>query len=169
MNDVPSALPEAADDPGRHESEEQRDDRNLIELLQELRVASIGVQVLFGFLLSLPFTARFGRLGETQRQLYLVTVMLTVLAIAELAAPVAYHRMVFRQHKKARLVRTANTLIVCGLGTVALSLTGAVLLVASVLVSGLWVAMVGLCPVVMFLGLWVVLPLRGESERGPSD
>ena len=160
------AATEAANDPGREESEERRDDRNLIELLQELRVASIGVQVLFGFLLSLPFSARFGRLGDGQRALYFVTVLLTVLAIAELSAPVAYHRMVFRQHKKDRLVRTANVLALCGLGTVALSLTGAVLLVATVLLSGLWVVVIGIFfPVVMFLGLWVVLPLQARAHR----
>lgn len=157
------ALMEARDDPGRDESEEERDDRNLIELLQELRVASIGVQVLFGFLLSLPFSAGFVRLGEAQRQLYLVTVLLTVLSIAELAAPVAYHRLVFRQHKKAQVVRIANVLALCGLGTVALSLTGAVLLVATVVVSGPWVPVVGLCPVVIFVGLWVVMPFRSTS------
>ena len=155
---------EAADDPGRKESEERRDDRNLIELLQELRVASIGVQVLFGFLLSLPFSTRFGRLDHAQRTLYLVTVLLTVLAIAELSAPVAYHRVVFRQHKKDRLVRAANVLALCGLGTVALSLTGAVLLLATVLLSGPWVAVVALCPAAMFLALWVVLPVRGSSH-----
>ena len=153
---------EARNDPGRHESEEERDDRNLIELLQELRVASIGVQVLFGFLLSLPFSVRFARLGEAQRRLYLVTVLLTVLSIAELAAPVAYHRLVFRQHKKAQVVRLANVLALCGLGTVALSLTGAVLLVATVVVSGPWVPLIGLCPIVIFVGLWVVVPLRSR-------
>ena len=137
---------EAANDPGREESEEQRDDRNLIEILQELRVASIGVQVLFGFLLSLPFSARFNRLDHAQRTLYIVTVLLTVLAIAELSAPVAYHRVIFRQHKKDRLVRTANVLALCGLGTVALSLTGAVVLVTTVLLSGPWVLVVGVCP-----------------------
>ena len=156
-------------DSGRDETEEERDDRNLNELLQELRVASIGVQVLFGFLLSLPFSARFRLLGEAQRSLYLVTVLLTVLAIAELSAPVAYHRMVFRQHKKARLVRTANVLALSGLATVAVSLTGAVLLVASVVTSGAVVPLIGACALAFFLGLWLVLPLHSrEVARLPE-
>ncbi len=168
VNSGDGALTEASDDPGRHESEEQRDDRNLIEILQELRVASIGVQVLFGFLLSLPFSARFARLDPSQRQLYIVTVLLTVLSIAELSAPVAYHRLVFRQHKKARLVRTASTLALCGLATVALSLSGAVLFVATVVLHGEWIVLVALCPVVFFIGLWVVLPLGHRSAAGPT-
>jgi hypothetical protein len=121
------------------------------------------VQVLFGFLLSLPFSTRFRLLGDAQRNLNLVTVLLTVLAIAELSAPVAYHRMVFRQHKKARLVRTANVLALCGLATVALSLTGAVLLVASVVASGPAIAVIGASAAVCFLGLWLVLPLRSRE------
>ena len=158
----------ARDDPGRDETEEQREDRNLSELLQELRVASIGVQVLFGFLLSLPFSARFRVLGPSQRGLYLATVLLTVLAIAELSAPVAYHRLVFRQHKKARLVRTANVLALCGLATVALSLTGAVLLVASVVTSGSDIPLIGAGAAAFFLGLWLVLPLHSREGSAPG-
>ena len=101
---------QAKDDPGRSESEEERDDRNVAELLQELRVASIGVQVLFGFLLSLPFSARFGRLDLNQRHLYLAVVLLAASSTAQLSAPVAYHRMVFRRHRKAQLLRVANVL-----------------------------------------------------------
>src|SRR5438067_8438821 len=83
----------------RHESEAERIDRNLNELLQELRVASIGVQVLFGFLLSLPFTTRFTRLSDAQRSLYLIALLLAALSTALLIAPVAYHRLVFRRQQ----------------------------------------------------------------------
>ncbi len=167
MAQVAESTIRAADDPGRDETEEQREDRNLSELLQELRVASIGVQVLFGFLLSLPFSARFRVLDPSQRGLYLATVLLTVLAIAELSAPVAYHRMVFRQHKKARLVRTANVLALCGLATVALSLTGAVLLVASVVTPGSDTPLIGAGSAAFFLGLWLVLPLHSREGSAP--
>ncbi len=81
----------------RDESEAQRDDRNLAELLQELRVAGMGVQVLFGFLLSLPFTNRFGTLSPAQRDLYLASLVLAAVATALLLGPVAYHRLVFRR------------------------------------------------------------------------
>ena len=94
-----------AGDP-RDESEFERDDRNLAELLQELRVAGLGVQVLFGFLLSLPFTTRFAMLSPAQRQLYIASLMLAALSTALLLAPVAYHRLVFRRQRP--LVRAAS-------------------------------------------------------------
>ena len=87
---------QARDDPGRKETEEERDDRNLMELLQELRVASIGIQVLFGFLLALPFSVRFTRLSLNQRHLYVAVILLTAVATAQLSAPVAYHRLNFQ-------------------------------------------------------------------------
>src|ERR1035438_4467191 len=82
----------SAQDP-RDETPEQRDDRNLAELLQELRVAGLGVQVLFGFLLSLPFTSRFARLSHAQRELYITSILLAAVSTALLVAPVAYHRL----------------------------------------------------------------------------
>jgi hypothetical protein len=90
-----------APDP-RDESEAQRADRNLGELLQELRVAGLGVQVLFGFLLSLPFTNRFTRLSPGQHNLYLACLVLAAVATALLLGPVAYHRLVFRRGLKER-------------------------------------------------------------------
>src|SRR5205807_7417499 len=84
----------------RDETEAERDDRNLAELLQELRVAGLGVQVLFGFLLSLPFTSKFSKLGHGQRQLYIATLILAAVSTALLLGPVAYHRLVFRQRQK---------------------------------------------------------------------
>ena len=99
----------------RQESQAQWDDRNLGELLQELRVAGLGVQVLFGFLLSLPFTNRFARLSAAQRDLYLATLVLAAVATALLVGPVAYHRLVFRQGQKERLVRAASVMAIGGL------------------------------------------------------
>src|ERR1700722_7151993 len=109
---------QAQDDPGRKETEEERDDRNLMELLQELRVASIGIQVLFGFLLALPFSVRFNRLSLNQRHLYVAVFLLPAGAPALLSAPVAYHRLNFRHHRKMELLRTANVLALTGLATV---------------------------------------------------
>src|ERR1700722_5183785 len=120
----------------RHESEAERVDRNVAELLQELRVAGIGVQVLFGFLLSLPFTTRFARLDGTQRALYVATLLLAAASIALLTAPVAYHRLVFRRHEKERMLHTSNRLAVAGLTAVGLAVSAAVLLVVSVVVPG---------------------------------
>src|SRR5258705_13881986 len=92
------------DDAGRDETEAERIDRNLRELMEELRVAVIGVQVLFGFLLALPFTVRFARIDAWQRDLYATDLLLAAFATALLIAPVAYHRIVFRRHAKRRLL-----------------------------------------------------------------
>src|SRR6266705_115513 len=109
-----------APDP-RDESEAERADRNLAELLQELLVAGLGVQVLFGFLLSLPFTSRFTRLSQGQRELYLATLVLAAVATALLLGPVAYHRLVFRRGQKERLVHAASVMAITGLAAVGLA------------------------------------------------
>ena len=82
------------------ETQAERDDRNLMELLQELRVAGLGVQVLFGFMLSLPFTTRFAKLSPLQSDLYVASLLLAAISTALLMAPVAYHRLVFQRHQK---------------------------------------------------------------------
>jgi hypothetical protein len=152
--------PAAEGGPGRHESPAERIDRNLAELLQELRVASIGVQVLFGFLLSLPFTTRFTRLSDAQRSLYLIALLLAALSTALLIAPVAYHRLVFRRQQKERLLQTANLFALLGLTTVAITVSVAVVLVVSVVVPGSGVAVVAVATGGIFLGLWFVVPMR---------
>jgi Family of unknown function (DUF6328) len=150
---------EARNDPGRHESEEEREDRNLMELLQELRVAGIGIQVLFGFLLSLPFTVRFGSLDALQRHLFIVTLVLAAVATGLLSAPVAYHRLVFRQHKKARLLRVANGLALAGIAVVGLAISSAVLLVTGVVLRGIAVPLISASVSGMFFVLWFLVPL----------
>ena len=152
---------------GRHESEDERIDRNMAELLQELRVASLGVQVLFGFLLSLPFTNHFSRLDHPQRVLYLVSLLLAVGATALLTAPVAYHRIVFRQHEKGRLLAVSNALALSGLATVGLALSTAVWLVVSTVAAGAVVPILSSIMPVVFIGLWFVLPLTGRIQRSP--
>src|ERR1700733_3810133 len=121
----------------RQETQAQRNDRNLMELLQELRVAGLGVQVLFGFLLSLPFTTRFDKLSSGQRQLYMASLLLAAVSTALLLAPVAYHRLVFRRQQKEHLIRAANVMAICGLVTVGLAISAAVLLVAGYVDHGL--------------------------------
>ena len=147
----------APDDPGRNESPEEREDRQLIELLQELRVAGLGVQVLFGFLLSLPFTNRFSRLDPDQRRLYLVTLLLAGLATVFLTGPVAFHRVVFRLHKKEQLVRVANLMSLAGLAAVSLAISGAVWLVSSVVSPGSSAAIAG-GTTATFALVWLGIP-----------
>jgi O-antigen/teichoic acid export membrane protein len=141
------------------ESEAERINRNVSDLLQELRVAGLGVQVLFGFLLGLPFTVRFSRLDGLGRSLYQISLLCAAAATALLVSPVAYHRWVFRRHEKRRMLRYANVQAIVGLGMVAVAACAAVWMV--VLFVGLsWPA--GLLAGVAtgsFVVLWFVLPI----------
>jgi O-antigen/teichoic acid export membrane protein len=143
---------------GRRESEAERIDRNLLELLQELRVAALGVQVLFGFLLAMPFTQRFTTLDPEQRRLYVADLLLAALATALLSAPVAYHRIVFRRHEKHDVLRFANTMALAGLCTVALAVSAAVLLVVSIVYDGLIAAIIAALVAGVYFALWYVVP-----------
>jgi hypothetical protein len=145
------------------ESQAQRDDRNLAELLQELRVAGLGVQVLFGFLLSLPFTTRFSKVSPGQRDLYLASLVLAAIATALLVGPVAYHRLVFRRGEKEHLVKAANVMAISGLAAVGLAVSAAVLLVTSY-VAGWWAGALITAFVAGTFGiLWFAFPL---ARRG---
>lgn len=155
------------DRPG--ESEAQRDDRNFIELLNELRVVGIGVQVLFGFLLALPFTTRFSRLDAAQRGVYLATVTLAALSTALLVAPVAYHRLLFRRHEKERVVRTTSMLAIAGLATVGLAVSGAVVLVVTFVAPGAPAIVITGLVVCAFAGLWFALPLSRRDRDDRQD
>jgi hypothetical protein len=153
------------------ETEAERDDRNLIELLQELRVAGLGVQVIFAFLLALPFTTRFGALGPAQRGLYVAALVLAAVSTALLLGPVAYHRLVFRRHLKQHLIRAANRMAVAGLTTVALTVGAAVLLVISYVAPGLTTVLISVFVGGLFGGLWFALPLarRWGGAAGPAS
>ncbi len=143
----------------RPESEAQRDDRNLAELIQELRVVSLGVQVLFGFLLSLPFTVRFTQLSTAQRGLYLASLVLSAVSTALLLGPVAYHRLVFRRGRKENLVRFANRMAILGLAAVGTAVLLAVLLVTSYVAGGLAGGLITALTACVVAGLWFALPL----------
>ena len=146
------------------ETPAERDRRNFSELLQELRVASLGVQVLFGFLLSLPFTVRFVRLDPGERDLYLVALLLAALAAALLSAPVAYHRVVFRHHEKHRLLRAANMMAIGGLVTVGLAISASLLLVVSYVDKAAPLGVVAAVIVGGFACLWFIPPIVGRRE-----
>jgi hypothetical protein len=150
----------------RNETPDEREDRRLIELLQELRVAGLGVQVLFGFLLALPFTTRFGSASSWQQQLYEATLVMAATATALLLGPVAYHRLVFRRQMKHDLVKAANVMAIAGLAAVGLAITGAVLLVTSFVEPGAPAIIITTAMAGLYAGLWFVLPLvrRGQQE-----
>jgi hypothetical protein len=146
---------------GREETEEERLDRNLGELLQELRVALPGVQVLFAFLLAVPFQKNFEETSDFDKTMYFVTLLLTALSAALLIAPSAYHRLTFRYQQKHRLVFVSNRLAIAGLGVLALAMTCAILLVTNFLWGTVATTVVTTVLVLtMFALLWVALPLR---------
>ena len=144
----------------RDESEKERLDRNLAELLQELRVALPGVQVLFAFLLVVPFNQRFADITAFQRTVYFVTLLLATAATACLIAPTAHHRIEFRQQDKKRIVFSATKLAIIGLGLLALAMTGAVLLITDFLYHSDTVAIVAGAVGLLFAGLWFAWPVK---------
>jgi hypothetical protein len=143
----------------RNETELERRDRNLVELLQEVRVVQTGVQVLFGFLLTAPLTTHFAQLGAVRHVEYFVTLVFTGLAAVLLIAPTAFHRVLFRCGDKEYLVTTANRLTLAGLAAVAVSMTGAMAFVSDVL-FGRWCAVItGAVALGGCVLLWAVVPL----------
>jgi uncharacterized protein involved in cysteine biosynthesis len=145
---------------GRQESERERVDRNLQEMLGELRVALPGVQVLFAFLLVVPFNQRFGQVTDFQKTLYLITLLFTTASSICLIAPTAHHRLEFRRQDKEYIVRTGNRIVVAGLGLLAIAMTGAVLFVTDV-VYGRTTTIAAAGGVALAFGvIWYAIPLR---------
>jgi hypothetical protein len=146
------------------ESDDGRLDRELIELLNELRVALPGVQVLFAFLLTVPFTNRFANVSDRQRDAYLLALIAAAIGSVLFIAPTAHHRIRFRQHDKAALLRTANTLALAGTVALAIGMTAAVFFVTDFLfadtVTTLVTALVAGC----FVWLWYGLPLLRKAR-----
>ncbi len=156
----------------RGETPLRRADRNMIELLQELRVAQTGVQILFAFLLSLSFTERFGRIDDVQRTTYVITLLLSVLTAGLLVGPAAAHRVTFARGVKRETVLLGQRLFLAGLGALALTLTGAVLLVLDVAVSRAFAVPTAAVVGLVLVGLWFVLPLpllRAANPNGTAN
>ncbi len=164
---VPDDRPEAdrlsGPEPG--ESPKERVDRELIELLNGLRVILPGVQVLLAFLLTVPFSSVFGQASSTEKGVYFVTVLLTVGAIAALTAPAAYHRIRFREGDKERMLFTSNVFAIVGLALLALSMTSVVFLITSVLFGMGLSVLVALVVLAVFGGTWFAIPLWRRVGR----
>jgi O-antigen/teichoic acid export membrane protein len=149
----------------REESEKERLDRNLLELLNEVRVALPGVQVLFAFLLTVPFTARFETLTSGQETVYYITLIATAISTALLIAPSAHHRITFRRQDKHYLVFLANRLTIAGLGFLALAMSGVMLLITDVLYGMTATVIAGSVTVVGFTTLWYAMPIVRRLRR----
>ena len=152
-------------DDGRNETPNERADRNLAELLQELRVALPGVQVLFAFLLTVPFQQRFDDVTNFQRDVYVFTLLASALTTALLIAPTAYHRLNFRQGDKAHIVQVSSSLTIAGLVALSLAMSGAVLLVMDWLLDGAIVAITVGAVALGFAVLWFAVPLRRRMQQ----
>jgi hypothetical protein len=158
-------------DSGREETEEERLDRNLSELLQELRVALPGVQVLFAFLLAVPFQQGFEKITSFQKDVYFGTLICTAISAVLLMAPTSYHRLTFRYQQKRRLVFYANRFAIAGLTFLALAMTGAITMVTDYLFSAAATVVVSALALLAFGFFWFALPLhrrlRLSAEQEP--
>lgn len=138
----------------------------MAELLQEIRVAQTGTQILFAFLLGVPFTQRFSEVTDFQKTVYFATLLAAAIASALLIAPSAYHRILFRQKEKSFLIDASNWLIIVGLVFVAAAMTGVILLISDLLydarTAGIATAAVG----GLFVVVWYVIPVARRVLRG---
>jgi hypothetical protein len=149
--------------PHRDETDTERLDRNLIELLQEVRVVQTGVQVLFAFLLTVPFSARFDEITGFQRAAYFTALVGATAASVLLIAPTALHRILFRMGQKDYMVEMSNRLALGGLASTAVAMVAVMLLVADVMFGmGLGIA-IALVTALAFAGVWWAIPLRRRS------
>jgi Family of unknown function (DUF6328) len=167
-DDTPEPQQESRE-PEREERPKEKRDRELIELLNELRVALPGVQVLFAFLLTVPFSQRFGTLNEPQKAVYFATFVMTALATAMLMTPTSFHRLRFRRADKERLLRIGNVCAITGLVFLLLAITGCVFLIADLVFSA-WAAWTFAAVISIGYGvLWFVLPLSARLREAIAD
>ncbi len=151
------------------ESREERHNRELIELLNELRVALPGVQVLFAFLLAVPFANGFPKLSHTGRDVFYAAFVATALSTALLIAPSSYHRLRWRHHDKERMLAISNTLTIAGLACLAVAITCAVYVITDFLFQQTWASVFTALVALAFLVLWYGLPLASaiaDLRRG---
>jgi hypothetical protein len=155
------------DTTARSETEAQRLDRNWLSLLQELRVVQTGVQLLTGFLLTLPFQPRFDSLDTTMRVVYLTTVACSISATVLLEAPVALHRLLFRRHRIESVVSLAHRFAYTGLLLMGVAMAGVAVLIFGAVAGPTAGAIAGACALAAELGFWVLLPLRVRHQAPP--
>lgn len=168
-------MPERPEEPeldpaeGRNESPLERLDRNTVELLNELRVAGTGIQVLLAFLLVVPFNNRFTKLSTFARTDYFVTLTCVAIAAVLLISPSIHHRLLFRRTQKAFVVRVGNQLVIVAMAFLSAGLTGIMVLISDFLYGGAaaWVA--GVLAAGVVIGVWFVIPLIRRRKTPPPD
>ncbi|SDT67369.1 DUF6328 family protein [Actinoplanes derwentensis] len=158
----------AVDTHSPRETEKQRWDRNFADLLQELRVAQTGVQILFAFLLTLPFSSGFPNTTDFQKDTYVVALISAAFATAMIISPVAFHRALFRQGRKPELVRYAHKMATGGLAFMLIAMTTSVLMITDYLLDWKWAIPLTVLTGGWFLTFWAVLPFA-HREWGDDD
>lgn len=152
------------------EDDRARRNRELIELLNELRVALPGVQLLFAFLLTVPFTDRFSSVTGIQRGIFFGSFLCTTFALALLIAPSVYHRLHFRAHNKEHLLRTSNRFAIAGIALLSPAIVGVVFLITDILFEGRLTLPVTAVVAALLIGLWFALPLwRRRRQQFDPD
>lgn len=162
-----SPVPRRVRDSGRDETEEERAHRNLSDLLQELRVALPGVQVLFAFLLTVPFTNRFDDLDDFQQKLYFGVLIAVALATVLLLAPTVGHRILFRRQQKEFIVTLSNRLVLVGMFLLAVSMCGAIALISDFVFGGATAIISTAVMAAAFIGLWFAGPIIRRAKLPP--
>ena len=153
----------------RNETDTERYDRNMNELLQELRVALPGVQVLFAFLLAVPYAPRFEDVSGFQKHVYFFTLLCSAVASAFFIAPTAYHRLNFRRGDKRHIVEVASRFTILGLVALFVAMLGAVVMVTDFLFGGETMVVTALGVFAVFTTLWFVLPLLRRRHTSPMN
>ena len=149
------------------ETEKDRLNRNLDQLLQELRVVLPGVQVLFAFLLAVPFSTRFNQVDGVERIVFFVALIFTAISVVLLMAPSIQHRILFRHDQKPYLVRAGSALTIAGMTALAIAMTLSIVLVADVL-YGYWAASIaGAMALVSIVTIWYAVPIERRRHAGP--
>jgi uncharacterized protein DUF6328 len=149
----------------RDETRPQRLDRNTVELLNELRIAGTGIQVMFAFLLIVPFNTGWTKVDGFERTVYFVTLLVVALAAFLLLAPPIHHRLLFRHGEKPFLIRTGNYMAISGMTCLGLGFVGILVLISDVVVGGAAPAIVGVLAAVTIAVLWFLLPLIRRDEE----
>jgi hypothetical protein len=154
--------------PDVDETTKERTDRQLLELLNELRVALPGAQFLFAFLLAVPFAQRFATVSHALQIVFYVCLLSTLVATILLMAPAVYHRVRWQHGNKTEVIRTAHRMFLAGMAALALAMTTAVWFVSAFLLGPVAAAVATTLSLVLLGMTWCVLPLRGRSYEGPQ-
>lgn len=149
----------------RDESQPERLDRNTVELLNELRIAGTGIQVMFAFLLILPFNMGWKRVDSFERTVYFVTLLVVALAAFLLMAPPIHHRLLFRHGEKPFLIRIGNYMAIAGMMCLGVGFIGILILLSDFVVGGAAPVVVGVLAAAAIAGLWFVVPLVRREEE----